>query len=108
MASDTRIQVIGAMTTTELIKTLAAQLEISQSEARRLTKLFFATVTDSLANDETLIIRDFGTFSTRLRKARTSFHPSKKRKMVVPPKVAIHFRPSKRLKEQLATKPEEE
>ena len=94
------------MTTTELVKALAKRMELSQRDAAELLRLTFRTISASLKEKETVIIRRFGSFGTRFNKPRIAFHPSARKKMKLPPKETVFFRASKRLKESVATRKE--
>ena len=92
------------MNTTDLIKIVSNRLKITQSETRRLVRLTFNTISNNLEKQEMTVIRGFGSFGTRLRKPRKSYHPTLKRRMVLPPKSVIYFRPSKALKEKFSAR----
>jgi DNA-binding protein HU-beta len=92
------------MTTTEMIKTLATRLQITQREARRHLYNLFATFANGLQNGESIMLRGFGTFGTRESKPRRSYLPfrrnlSAKKFILIPSKIYVFFRPGKRLKE---------
>jgi len=94
------------MTTTEIIKTLSKRLAISQRDARRFFKQMFEEISQSLEKGETMVIRGFGSFGTRVRKSRKSYHPTARRFMQLPPKRVVRFRPSSKLKESVAARRE--
>ena len=52
----------------------------------------------NLSKGNRIEIRDFGTFSLRLRKARTGRNPSSGEKIDIQDKYFIHFKPSKKIK----------
>ena len=90
------------MTTTELVKRLAERLQISQIEARNLLRRLQETVVKDLENGKTVVLRGFGSYGTRKQEARLSFNPSVRKRMKLPPKIVMFFRPSQRLKDNLA------
>ncbi len=53
----------------------------------------------NLSKGNRIEIRDFGTFSLRLRKARTGRNPSSGEKIDIQDKYFIHFKPSKKMKQ---------
>jgi|TARA_B100000287_G_scaffold134946_1_gene126945 integration host factor subunit beta len=53
----------------------------------------------NLSKGNRIEIRDFGTFSLRLRKARTGRNPSSGEKIDIQDKYFIHFKPSKKIKQ---------
>lgn len=90
------------MTTTELTKTLAQRMHVSQREARELLRLLCDTIIRSLTHKETVIVRGFGSFGIRRRAARKSYNPAARRHMLLPPKDLVFFRPAERLKQLMA------
>lgn len=90
------------MTTTEIIKKLAERLQISQAEARRLLRLMQETVVKDIESGKTLVLRGFGSCGTRKQEARVSYNPAVRKRMKLPPKIVMFFRPSQRLKDDLA------
>ncbi len=63
------------MTKSELSSRVAAQESLSSAAADRVVSAVFSTITDALANDETVTLTGFGTFSTRKREAREGRNP---------------------------------
>ena len=53
----------------------------------------------NLSKGNRIEIRDFGTFSLRLRKARTGRNPSSGEKIDIQDKYFINFKPSKKIKQ---------
>lgn len=90
------------MTTTEIIKKLAERLQINQAEAKRLLRLLQDTVVKDIDSGNTLVLRGFGSCGTRKHEARFSFNPAVRKRMKLPPKIVMFFRPSQRLKDNLA------
>lgn len=58
------------MNTTDFIRQLAAQLNISQKQAKRLLQQELSAIGDQLAEGNDVVIRGFGKFS--LRDAKTA------------------------------------
>jgi DNA-binding protein HU-beta len=87
------------MTTSEMIKTLATRLQITQREARRHLHNALSTISTRLQKGESVILRGFGTFGTRESKPRRTYLPSQKKFITTPSKMYAFFRPGKHLKE---------
>jgi nucleoid DNA-binding protein len=87
--------------TTEMVKTLAARLQISQKEARRHFHHLFAAIAESLQKGEKLVLRGFGAFEASPRQPRRKFDSSTQEFVPLPPQVEISFRPYQRLKEKI-------
>ena len=58
----------------------------------------------NLAKGNRIEIRDFGTFSLRLRKARVGRNPSTGKKIEIDKKFFVHFKPGKKLKQLINEK----
>ena len=54
-----------------------------------------------LISGERIEIRDFGSFSLRHRQARIARNPKTGESVPLPPKVAIHFKPGKGLRDKV-------
>ncbi len=92
------------MNTTEMVKTLAARLQISQQAARRHVHHLFAAIAESLQKGEKVVLRGFGAFDAASRQSRRGFDSSTREFVPLPPRVEISFRPYQRLKERLGLK----
>lgn len=66
-------------------------------------------IEDSLASGETVAIPSFGNFESRKRNERIMAHPSEKgKRLLIPPKVVVSFKPSTILKNKINKKMENE
>lgn len=84
------------------IEKLAAASGIDSKTCASLLKEFSEIVGKSLVNDESINIPAFGSFEPRKRKERIMSHPSSPRKrMLVPPKLVVSFKPSNILKNKI-------
>jgi nucleoid DNA-binding protein len=90
------------MTTTEIIKTLAARLKITQREARRLFYNLFTTLTQGLQKKETMLWNGFGAFRAQRKKPLRTYDPSSQEFVPLPTETEVVFRPDKRLTEKLS------
>lgn len=89
------------MTTTELVRRLAERRGISQREAHRLVTRYFERIAEHLSEGRTVVLRGFGSFSTRVQPSRTARVPSSGRQVLVPSARRVQFRPSPKLKDWL-------
>ena len=89
------------MNTSELVKTLAENWDISQAEARRLLDTVVDTLKNQIAKGNSFTISELGTFSTHTRSERKSYNPYYEQYMMLPPKRVVDFSPSKGLKDDL-------
>ncbi|MDR1737390.1 MAG: HU family DNA-binding protein [Candidatus Symbiothrix sp.] len=93
------------MNAAELIKTLANKTRLSQAEVGKRLDALTAIVTDELLNERSVSLTDFGVLETSKRDEKIGINPTTGKKILVPPRIVIKFRPSKSLKERLKTLP---
>ena len=89
------------MTTHEIIRTLAARLQITQREARRHLHNMFAAVATGLGKGETTGLGSFGILHATPGKPLRTYDPIKQEFVPQPAKIEFFFRPYKRFKERL-------
>lgn len=92
------------MTFSDLIELLAAHTELSNSESELFLKTLFDLVSETLANDDLVKIKDFGTFKLTRIQARESVDVNSGEKIEIPAHNRVNFVPSTVLKE-LVNKP---
>lgn len=88
------------MNNKEFINKLAERLDISSKEAQKLTNTFIAELADRLDDGNVLSIQGFGSFEVKKKLERIVVNPATKQRMLVPPKLALAFKPSTTLKEK--------
>ena len=89
------------MNTSDVVKALAENWDMSQAETRRLLDIVVQTFNENLANGTAFTIPELGTFRTKTRDERESYNPHYEQFMKLPPKRVVGFTPSKGLKEDL-------
>lgn len=90
------------MNKAELIHCIAARLpEIPRRDVDQSVKLLFDQLSSTLVVGGRCEIRGFGTFSTRTRPARIGRNPKTGKRLSLPKKRALHFKPGKLLKEKV-------
>lgn len=87
------------MNTTEMVKTLAARLQITQKDARRHLHNMFAALSVSLQDGEKVVLQKFGALSAAPKKPLRTYDPGAKEFVPAPSRIEIFFRPYKRLKD---------
>ncbi len=90
------------MNTTEMIKTLATRLKITQKEAGRHFHEMFAVISASLQKGEKVVLRGFGAFGAAPGKPFRTYDPSTKEFVPQPSQMEIFFRPHKPLKDDVS------
>ena len=90
------------MLRSELVARIAAQYpHLTQSEADRIVRTIFESITKKLAEGGRVEIRGFGAFSVRHRDARRGRNPRTGETVPVDAKSAPYFRASKALHDRL-------
>ena len=74
---------------------------ISRREASDLVNLILSKIRDHLLHGERVDISGFGSFQLRQRKARTGRNPRTGESIEIPSRLALSFKPSRVLKEEL-------
>ncbi|MFJ2477071.1 HU family DNA-binding protein [Streptomyces sp. NPDC087659] len=87
------------LTTTTLIDTVAADLDISQAEAQAAVIAVFDVISRAAASGHNTAITNFGTFISHRAKRRRARNPQTGESVLVPAHQAVRFRPSDRLAE---------
>ncbi|MEC3471139.1 HU family DNA-binding protein [Bacillus tropicus] len=87
------------MNKTELLKSVAEKVELSQKEAAVATQAVLDTITNALANGEKVQLIGFGTFEVRERAARTGRNPQTGEEMQIAAAKVPAFKAGKELKE---------
>ena len=89
------------MTKQELVRELAERLSLSQKTVKNVVDTTLEEITLILEEDKSYSQTGFGSFRTDLKKGRISYNPAVKKKMLLPKKRKVQFRPSSKLKEQI-------
>ncbi len=90
------------MTKSELIDMIAKEHEhINRYEAEAVVNAVLTTIVDELAVGGRVELRGFGSFSTKIRRARTGRNPKTGDAVAVPPKHMPHFKPGKEMRERV-------
>jgi len=86
------------MTKAELISAIAKKGQIRKKDAEAFLNAFIEVVKETLAREEKIEIRDFGTFYMAKRARRVARNPRKGKKVIVPAKLSPAFKVGKGLK----------
>ncbi len=77
---------------------------LTQQEVMDVVQTFIEEVTESLAQGDSVVMRNFGTFQVRELKAKVGRNPKDPAKDVpIPARAAVKFKPGKEMKEKVAT-----
>ncbi|MDE5888144.1 MAG: HU family DNA-binding protein [Muribaculaceae bacterium] len=89
------------MDTKRLTEMLSKELEISKEEVDTLIEGLANVVGECASNLDTVNLSGFGSFEPRKRLERVAVHPASGKRLLVPPKIVLSFRPSTSLKQKI-------
>lgn len=84
-----------------LTEILAKRLNRKPEDIEKLLEAFIATVKNRCGDLDSVAIPGFGTFEAKKRLERVSINPATGKRMLIPPKVTLSFKPSALLKNKL-------
>lgn len=84
-----------------LIDTLSKQLDISRETVGSLLEGLTNVVGDCASELDSVALAGFGTFEPRKRLERVALHPASGKRLLVPPKIVLSFKPSASLKQKI-------
>ena len=83
------------------VNNLAERLGRSPEETSNLIKSLSQVVADSVKEGDSLSMPGFGTFEPKMKAERVALHPASGKKLLVPPRLAVVFKPSAILKQKV-------
>ncbi|HMA68886.1 MAG TPA: HU family DNA-binding protein [Candidatus Mcinerneyibacterium sp.] len=75
--------------------------ELTKKESKEIIDLLMKEIKNALKNNDSVELRGFGTFKTKIRKARTARNPHTGEQIEVPRKKVPYFKPSPKFKEKV-------
>jgi nucleoid DNA-binding protein len=91
------------MNYSELLTVLANRLQLPKTEIEKRVEETNAIISSELVKDNVVSVTSFGSFEVKKRQERISIQPNTGKKLLVPPKLIVKYRPSvsfsKRIKE---------
>ncbi len=89
------------MDTKTLIEQSLQNSTLSAEQARDILNSLAAILGHCGAEQDMVAIPGFGTFESKKRLERINIHPSTGKRMLLPPKIVLGFRPSALLKQKV-------
>ena len=95
---------MGTITKRDLVVQISDQTGLTQSQVFDVLQLFLDNVTSYLAQNNEVVLRNFGTFEIRIAKAKIGRNPNDPAKDVpIPARAIVKFKPGKELKEKVSS-----
>lgn len=89
------------MTNKEFIAELSSQMDKSQTEISTQVEQLLQILTQQMEEGQNVAIQGFGSFDVKKKMERVMVSPITKKRMLVPPKLTVSFKPSNTLKDRL-------
>lgn len=80
---------------------LARRLDREPQEIGALCEELGALMGENLAEGDSIVVPQFGSFEPKKREERVAMHPSTGRRILVPPKLQVVFRPASILRNKV-------
>jgi DNA-binding protein HU-beta len=93
------------MNKTELVNKIAESTDLTKAGSEKVLKSVLDSIAKALANDETVTLIGFGSFSVTTRAARTGRNPQTGKEIKIAEKKVVKFNVGKNLKESVCAKP---
>lgn len=89
------------MDTKSFINILAERIDRDPDDVAMLIRSMGTIIANSVKEGDVVAVPAFGTFESKMRAERVTNHPSSGKKILVPPKLSIVFKPSAILKQRV-------
>lgn len=83
------------------IEELSNRSGIDKETAQALTAALCTAISECVVDEDSVAIPGFGSFEPKKKLERVVVHPSSGKKLLVPPKLTILFKPSALLKQKI-------
>lgn len=89
------------MNNKDFIAELSRRMGFTQDDTQRVMRTTIDAISQNLQNGDTVLLPNFGTFEVKKRMERVVVNPSTRKRMLVPPKLVLGFKPVAAVKEKL-------
>jgi len=94
---------VGAarMTKRDLVTRISNEMGLTQTSVKEVVDRVLKHISDSLADGDSVELRNFGVFTTRLRNSRVGRNPRTGERIPIPPRRVVTFKPSKSMAKRI-------
>ncbi len=85
----------------KFIDNLASAIGKNREDISEMAEYLSGIIAASLKEGDAVAIPAFGTLETKLKTERITVHPSTGKRLLVPPKISVNFKPSSLLKQKI-------
>ena len=89
------------MNNKDFIAELSRRMGFTQDDTQRVMRTTIDAMSQNLQNGDTVLLPNFGTKKIKKRMERVVVNPSTRKRMLVPPKLVLGFKPVAAVKEKL-------
>lgn len=84
-----------------MVSKLQRRLGVSRDRVEAMLETFSHIVTERCAQMDTIMIQGLGTFEARKKMERVAVNPTTGKRMLIPPKIVLVFKPNNAIKNRL-------
>ena len=92
----------AALTKKEMVRRIAAELNVDQALTKRMVQRTLETILGGLIREGRVELRNFGVFEVRKRAARKARNPKTNEEVLVPARKVVLFQPGKNVAARIA------
>ncbi len=89
------------MTKKEIVRIISEQLDLTQLQTKEIVQKTFDVITELLANEGRLELRNFGVFEVKRRRPRQARNPKSGEPVFLPEKFVVTFKPGKEMEQSV-------
>lgn len=89
------------MNNKDFLNAVSRRMGISQKEVQVMSNAFAKALSENLDDENSLNVPGFGSFEVKKKLERVVVSPITKKRKLVPPKLALAFKPSSVLKDKI-------
>lgn len=89
------------MNNKDFLNAVSRRMGISQKEVQAMSGAFAKALSENLNDENSLNVPGFGSFEVKKKLERVVVSPITKKRKLVPPKLALAFKPSSVLKDKI-------
>ena len=89
------------MTKKDMAREIAVETGLTQVQAQEVIQRVFAGITETLAQEGSIELRNFGVFEVKRRKPRKARNPRTGEPVDVPARLAVTFKPGREMEERV-------
>lgn len=95
---------MDTITKRDLVVKISNKTGLTQQQVFDVIQSTLDTITATLANNDEVVLRNFGSFQVKQTKQKVGRNPNKPgTDVLIPPRAIVKFKPGKQMKERVAT-----